>query len=222
MKKSDYAKLYTLRSDGRYQGCYYDDLGNRHFVCDRDPEALHKKIEAKKKPPAPTFKDAADRWEVEHVEQLARSTQATYNAPLAAAVERMGSRESSEKSEGFSLENTVFSRPPGADSAETPVHKSTFWSIEKHKIDGRNDGRKAAGTRPAAFLFLSFLRDSAEIKRNHRCDDHHHVVRRDRTAQRQHHKDGRDREGHKRFDFKQRRKIFQKCFHVSTASFNCS
>ncbi len=100
MKKSDYAKLYTLRSDGRYQGYWKDELGIRHALCDRDPEALHRKLEAKKNPPAPTFKDAADRWEVEHVEQLARSTQATYRAPLAAVVDRLGSRPVAEITAG--------------------------------------------------------------------------------------------------------------------------
>ena len=43
MRKSKFADLYTLRSDGRFQGYYRDAEGKRHTVCDRDPEQLHRK-----------------------------------------------------------------------------------------------------------------------------------------------------------------------------------
>ncbi len=63
-KKIDYASLYTLRSDGRYQGSYRDENGKRHSVYDRDPEKLHFKLlaleEAKSKPA--TFEDVAADW----------------------------------------------------------------------------------------------------------------------------------------------------------------
>lgn len=78
MKKSDYAKLYTLRSDGRYQGHYYDSSGKLHFVCDRDPERLHEKLEAKKKPAPTTFKDVAEAWEEQRREEVKDRTWANY------------------------------------------------------------------------------------------------------------------------------------------------
>ena len=38
-KKIDYASMFTLRKDGRYQGSYTDDEG-RHYLYDKDPERL--------------------------------------------------------------------------------------------------------------------------------------------------------------------------------------
>lgn len=51
--KIDYSKLYTLRSDGRYQGYYRDANNIRHVVCDKDPEKLYAKINAKEHPETP-------------------------------------------------------------------------------------------------------------------------------------------------------------------------
>ncbi len=90
MKKSDYAKLYTLRPDGRYQGYYRDAAGKRHTVCDRDPVALFHKIEEKQLPPKPTFEQVANEWLHEHVEQLGRNSQATYRAPVQSAIDEFG------------------------------------------------------------------------------------------------------------------------------------
>ena len=42
-KKIDYAAMFTLRKDGRYQAAYVDDTG-RHYVYDRDPERLWHKL----------------------------------------------------------------------------------------------------------------------------------------------------------------------------------
>ena len=37
-KKINYAEMYTLRKDGRYQGYWRDAVNKRHTICDRDPE----------------------------------------------------------------------------------------------------------------------------------------------------------------------------------------
>ena len=55
-KRIDYASMYTLRKDGRYQGWYRDQVGKRHAVYDRDPERLHAKLQEKEAPPALTFR----------------------------------------------------------------------------------------------------------------------------------------------------------------------
>lgn len=90
MKKLDYASMFTLRKDGRYQG-YYRELdsngerkGPRHVVCDRDPEKLYKKIQDKEnaKPEVPTFEAAADAWEEKHWDRIGAKTAETYTAPL--------------------------------------------------------------------------------------------------------------------------------------------
>lgn len=90
-KKIDYASLYTLRPDGRYQG-YYRDSKGRHTVCDKDPKKLYEKIQAKESAPEKviTFKDVAELWQVEHAEKLSRGTQKTYKAPLQKVISESG------------------------------------------------------------------------------------------------------------------------------------
>lgn len=91
-KKIDYASLFTLRKDGRYMGYWRDKKDVRHAIYDRDPETLYKKIQEKESAPEKpiTFQELAERWEVSHVEKLARSTQATYKAPLVSLKKELG------------------------------------------------------------------------------------------------------------------------------------
>ena len=93
MRKQDYAKLYTLRSDGRYQGSYKDSAGKWHYVCDKDPEALREKIEKKKAPPKTTFKEMADGWEQKHRDDIKDRTWANYRPHCEDLVDRFGDRE---------------------------------------------------------------------------------------------------------------------------------
>lgn len=77
-KKINYASMFTLRKDGRYQGSYTDDSG-RHYIYDRDPERLYHKLQEASKPQeavAPTFREIAENWEAEHREEI---TQRTWN-----------------------------------------------------------------------------------------------------------------------------------------------
>ncbi len=86
-KKIDYAAMFTLRKDGRY--C--KRLPDGRYLYDKDPEALFRKVEAAK-PRAMTFKEVAEDWEVNHVEKLERSSQATYRAPLREAIKQFGEK----------------------------------------------------------------------------------------------------------------------------------
>ena len=90
MKKPNYADMFTLRSDGRYQG-YWHELdrdgnpkGKRHAICDRDPERLYRRILEKERevPPVPTFKFASDAWSEKHWQRVGAKTAETYKAPL--------------------------------------------------------------------------------------------------------------------------------------------
>lgn len=65
-KKIDYAALYTLRKDGRYQGNYTDDKG-RHYVYDRDPEKLWHKLYDKRPETPALFAQEDDSREAEHI-----------------------------------------------------------------------------------------------------------------------------------------------------------
>lgn len=90
-KKINYASMFTLRKDGRYQGSYTDDTG-RHYVYDRDPEKLWHKLQAavSKSTSVPTFEEVANEWQHEHVEKLERGTQKTYKATIESAIAQSG------------------------------------------------------------------------------------------------------------------------------------
>lgn len=92
-KKIDYASMYTLRKDGRYMGYYKDPVTERRKAAyDRDPEVLYRKIQELEKPRELTFKEAAEAWWVNHVEGLARGTQAGYNGPFEYIVAEHGKK----------------------------------------------------------------------------------------------------------------------------------
>ena len=76
-KRVKYADLFTLRKDGRYQGSYTDENG-RHYVYDRDPEALFLKLQVaqNQQERVVTFATVADDWERVHREEI---TQRTWN-----------------------------------------------------------------------------------------------------------------------------------------------
>lgn len=95
-KKINYAKMYTLRSDGRYQGYWHDENGNRHTVCDRDPEKLHHKIEEKERPKVLTFRNIAEKWKSNAWDNLRPNTRTCYDAILRYAVEELGDRPAAE------------------------------------------------------------------------------------------------------------------------------
>ena len=91
-RKIDYASLFTLRKDGRYQGSYTDDTG-RHYVYDRDPERLWHKLNDPKEPERITFGRLADDWQREHWEEIGYKTAEAYTAPLRRLVEQFGDQE---------------------------------------------------------------------------------------------------------------------------------
>lgn len=89
-KKIDYASMFTLRSDGRYQGQYRDRDGKRHFMCDRDPKKLYNKIAEREAPQALTFGEIADTWKAEVFDNAKPGTQACYGKPLERAKSEFG------------------------------------------------------------------------------------------------------------------------------------
>ena len=64
----NYASLFTLRKDGRYQATYTDTDGRIKYLYDKDPQRLYEKLENAKKPPIVTFLDASEAWKVKFVE----------------------------------------------------------------------------------------------------------------------------------------------------------
>lgn len=97
-KRINYAALFTLRKDGRYQGSYTDDAG-RHFLYDRDPEALYNKLQEAQQPAesrAPTFREIAEDWERTHREEIEARTWNNYRPHLADILSRHGDKSISE------------------------------------------------------------------------------------------------------------------------------
>lgn len=77
-KKINYAAMFTLRKDGRYQGSYTDGTG-RHYIYDRDPEQLYQRLQEAQRPEEEkpvTFRELAEAWERQHREEI---TQRTWN-----------------------------------------------------------------------------------------------------------------------------------------------
>ena len=88
-KKIDYASMFTLRKDGRYQGSYTDATG-RHYVYDRDPERLWHRLNDPKEESPVLFKEIATAWQAEAWEKLREGTKSCYDAPFTRAIERFG------------------------------------------------------------------------------------------------------------------------------------
>jgi len=97
-KRINYASLFTLRKDGRYQGSFTDDTG-RHYLYDRDPEALYHRLQEAKLPKEariPTFREVADGWEGAHREEIEERTWQNYRPHLAVILSRHGDKPITE------------------------------------------------------------------------------------------------------------------------------
>lgn len=117
-KRINYADMFTRRKDGRYQASYTDDTG-RHFLYDRDPESLYRRLQEAQIPQEqkiPTFREVADDWECVHREEIEERTWNNYRTHLAEILEKHGDKPITEvgaldvsnhltkaKAEGFSM-----------------------------------------------------------------------------------------------------------------------
>ncbi len=90
-KKPNYASLFTLRKDGRYQASFSDERG-RHYLYDRDPERLWHRLNDKPEIAEITFDAVAERWEGEHREEITARTWANYAPHYADIVARYKGR----------------------------------------------------------------------------------------------------------------------------------
>lgn len=99
-KKINYASMFTLRKDGRYQGSYTDSNGQRKYVYDRDPEKLYHKLQDLTAPAEeaapPTFGQIAEMWEREHREEVTQRTWTNYGHHYSDLVARHGDKQMQE------------------------------------------------------------------------------------------------------------------------------
>lgn len=94
-KKIDYASMFTLRKDGRYQGSYTDKTG-RHYVYDKDPERLWHRLNDPKEEKPLLFSEIAEAWQRDAWEKIRDGTKSCYESSLNRAVDRLGSRPAAE------------------------------------------------------------------------------------------------------------------------------
>lgn len=127
--KAKYAAMFTLRSDGRYQGHWHDQNGVRHAIYARDPEELYRKIEAKEAAPTePTFAMIAERWHDLEWDALKGGTKSCYAAPYKRAVELFGDRKASEILP-YEIENHLKTLAAKKYSAKTVKMQKTVYKL---------------------------------------------------------------------------------------------
>ncbi len=154
-KKIDYASMYTLRPDGRYQGYYRDQEGKRHTVCDRDPKALYLKIQAKEDESSRPvlFRDIAADFKDHHWDEIRDGTKSCYDAPLRRAVERLGDQEAGEITSRDILNHLMSLKAAGLSKSSIKVQRTVYSLIFQHAIISPKY-EKAVTQNPAANVKL--------------------------------------------------------------------
>lgn len=138
-RKSKYASMFTLRSDGRYQGTYYDRDGVRRFVYDKDPEKLYQKIMEKKataqEDAAPvTFSNMADSWEAEHRPEITDRTWANYAPHVKDMKDQYGNRPIEDMEAADVVNDLARAKAKGYSATVVNTRRSLFQMIFDHAI----------------------------------------------------------------------------------------
>jgi integrase len=134
VKKSDYAKLFTLRKDGRYQTNYKDVAGKWHTLSDRDPERLYEKLEDAKKPRPVTFRDAAEAWETEYRESCNPRTWNNYRPHYEDIVDRCGDKPVSEIAGIDVIQDLQRAKAQGYSRTIVNSRRTIFNNILNHAV----------------------------------------------------------------------------------------
>lgn len=139
-RKIDYAAMFTLRPDGRYQG-YWRELdkngeptGKRHTICDKDPKALYDRIQEKESPAPLTFGDIAAAWHDYMWQKLRPGTQGCYAAPYKRIVDLFGKRIATDI-EAHEISNHLEYLKEQNYSAKTiKTHLVIYRAVYRHAI----------------------------------------------------------------------------------------
>lgn len=163
-KKIDYASMYTLRPDGRYQGYYRDRSGKRHTVCDRDPERLHQKIAEKEAPKVITFREMAERWHDGMQDIYKPKTWAEYEAPYSRAIERYGDIPGSELTSADIADHLKDMANKGYGDRTIKAQRTVYSLVYKYAAN-EHDLVEAAKYNPAALAGLPYNRKKAKKRK---------------------------------------------------------
>ena len=130
----NYAKLYTLRSDGRYQGKYKDADGKWHSVCDRDPEKLYQKLQELQSPPPRTFGDALEDWQTARESEIGWKTADAYKAPCKRLKEQFGADELGKVTPARIRAFLVLLGNQGYARRTVQMHRDIIHMVYQHEI----------------------------------------------------------------------------------------
>lgn len=140
-KKINYAAMFTLRKDGRYQGSYTDETG-RHYVYDRDPERLWHKLNDPKEEEPLLFRGIAEMWHDAAWETMEAGTKSCYEGAYKRAVDRLGGRVAREI-HAYDISNHLeYLKTCGYAASTIAKQRIVYSLIYKHAIADPRIGRE--------------------------------------------------------------------------------
>lgn len=134
MKKINYAAMFTLRKDGRYQGYWRDEKGKRHALCDRDAERLYNRIKEKEEPHPTLFSEVASAWESAHRERVTERTWKNYAPHLSDMVDRYGGMGIEEITAQLVSEDLRSAKAIGYSATIVKTRKAIFTQALDHAV----------------------------------------------------------------------------------------
>lgn len=134
MAKINYAKLYTLRKDGRYQGKYKDASGKWKSVCDKDPERLYFRLQELSAPTVVTFAMVAEDWEQKHREEIGEKTWYNYKPHVADIVKTHGKKPVEDITALDVINDLKVSQAQGFSATIISSRRSIYRMILDHAL----------------------------------------------------------------------------------------
>lgn len=136
-KKHNYAAMFTLRKDGRYQATYTDKAGKRKFLYDKDPEKLYYKLQKATKEDEEkiiTFREVAESWENAHREEIENRTWKNYKPHYEEILELHGNKPLEEVSPLDVINHLTRAKKQGYSATVVVTIKSIYRMIFDHAI----------------------------------------------------------------------------------------
>ena len=135
-KKINYADMFTLRKDGRYQGSYTDSTG-RHYLYDRDPQRLYQKLtdaQNKEASRVLTFREIAEDWEGRHREEISQRTWNNYLPHYQDILRRHGSKPIEDVTAVDVINHLTAAKAKGYSATVVNSIRSVYRMIFDHAI----------------------------------------------------------------------------------------
>lgn len=128
--KIDYAALYSLRKDGRYQ----KRLPNGKYIYDRDPYRLWLKEQEALNPKEITFGAVAELWCAEHRERIENRTWTNYRLHYDSIVEKHGERPVREITANDVIKDLAEAKAKGYSATVISTRRSLFRMILDYAV----------------------------------------------------------------------------------------